>query len=49
MDNNNISSDYIGSMYDDVIDEPILKNKLSAFLGLKKKEHEVMIINNRRK
>ena len=37
MDNNNISSDYIGSMYDDVIDGPILKNKLSVFLELKKR------------
>jgi len=32
LNDNNISSDYIVSMYDDVIEESVLNNKLSLFL-----------------
>ena len=49
IDKNDVSSDYTGSIYDEVIEESSLRNKLLLVLEIKKREHEVMIINNRRK
>ena len=37
IDNNNVSSDYTGSIYDRVIEESLLKNKLSLVLEMKKR------------
>ena len=31
LNDNNVSSDYIGSIYDDIIEELVLKNKLCYF------------------
>ena len=44
LNDNNVTSDYIASIYDAIIEESVLKNKLSLFLEMKKREHEVMII-----
>ena len=49
IDKNDVSSNYTGSIYDEVIEESSLRNKLLLVLEIKKREHEVMIINNRRK
>ena len=46
IDNNNVSSDYIRSIYNELVEESLLKNELSLVLEMKKREHEVMIINN---
>ena len=47
--NNNVSSHCIGSIYDEVIEESLLKNKLPFVLKMKKKEQDLVIISNRRK
>ena len=36
LNDNNVSSDYIGSIYDDVIEESVLKYNLALFLGIRK-------------
>ena len=49
IDNNSVSSNYIELVYDVVIEESLLKIKLSLLVDMKRRKHELMIINNRRK
>ena len=46
---NNISFHLIGTVFVEVIEEMLIKNGLSSFFDIRKRVHEVMKVNNKRK